>query len=87
MTTKKHTEISDAEEARIQKLIASDPESPELTDAQIAAAKPFAEAFPEVAQTMRKNLGGRPKSASPKVGSGRSCQIQGNGTGLAEPHQ
>jgi len=45
MTAKKHTEISDAEEARIQKMIASDPDSPELTDDQIAAAKPFAEAF------------------------------------------
>lgn len=67
MTAKKHTEISDAEEARIQKMIASDPDSPELTDDQIAKAKPFAEAFPEVAQKMRKNVGGRPKSASPKV--------------------
>lgn len=67
MTAKKHTRVSDAEEARIQKLIASDPDSPELTDAQIAAAKPFAEAFPEITQKMRKNVGGRPKSASPKV--------------------
>ena len=67
MTAKKHTEISDAEEARIQKMMASDPDSPELTDDQIAAAKPFSEAFPEVAQKMRTNVGGRPKSTSPKM--------------------
>jgi len=67
MTDKKHTLISDAEEARIQKMIASDPDSPELTDDQIASAKPFAEAFPEIARKMRNNVGGRPKSASPKV--------------------
>ncbi len=67
MTAKKHTKTSDADEARVQKLIASDPDSPELTDAQIASAKPFTEAFPEIAQKMRKNVGGRPKSASPKV--------------------
>ena len=67
MTAKKHTEISDAEEARIQKMIASDPDSPELTDAQTASAKPFAEAFPKIAQKMRKNVGGRPSSATPKV--------------------
>lgn len=67
MTAKKHTKISAAEEARIQKMIASDPDSPELTDAQIASAKPFAKAFPEIAQKMRKNVGGRPKSTSPKV--------------------
>ena len=66
MTDKKHTLISDAEEARIQKMIASDPDSPELTDDDIASAKPFAEAFPKIAETMRRNVGGRPKSANPK---------------------
>lgn len=66
MTAKKHTQISDAEEARIQKMIASDPDSPELTDDDIASAKPFAEAFPAIAETMGRNVGGRPKSANPK---------------------
>ena len=66
MTNKKHTLISDAEEARIQKMIASDPDSPELTDDDMASAKPFAEAFPKIAETMRRNVGGRPKSANPK---------------------
>ena len=32
MTDKKHKPISDAEEARIQKMIASDPDAPEATD-------------------------------------------------------
>lgn len=66
MTDKKHTLISDAEEARIQKMITSDPDSPELTEADMASAKPFAEAFPQIAETMRRNVGGRPKSANPK---------------------
>lgn len=67
MTAKKHTPISDTEEARIQKMIASDPDAPEATDAQTAKAKPFAEAFPALAENMRKNVGGRPRSATPKV--------------------
>lgn len=67
MTEKKHKPISDAEEARIQKMIASDPDAPEATDEQIAEAKPFAEAFPALANKMRKNVGGRPRSVNPKV--------------------
>ncbi|MDF2117997.1 BrnA antitoxin family protein [Roseiarcaceae bacterium H3SJ34-1] len=58
--------LSNEEEARIQKLIGSDPDAPEATDAQLAKAGPFAEVFPELADTMRKNLGGRPKSENPK---------------------
>jgi uncharacterized protein (DUF4415 family) len=67
MTNRKHTPISDAEEARIQRMIASDPDAPEATDEQMAKAKPFAEAFPALAGNMRKNVGGRPRSANPKV--------------------
>ncbi|QKK34222.1 BrnA antitoxin family protein (plasmid) [Rhizobium indicum] len=59
--------ISDAEEAKIQRQIASDPDAPEATDEQLAKAKPFAEALPELAESIRKNLGGRPKSDNPKV--------------------
>lgn len=29
--------------------------------------KPFSEAFPVLADAMRKNVGGRPKSKNPKV--------------------
>lgn len=56
-----------SDEALIQRMIASDPDAPEVTDEQAAQAKPFAEAFPALAETMRKNLGGRPKSTNPKV--------------------
>lgn len=59
--------ISDAEEQRIQAMIAEDPDAPEVTDEQMARAKPFGEAFPALAEKMRRNVGGRPKSANPKV--------------------
>ncbi|TPG13587.1 BrnA antitoxin family protein [Sphingomonas oligophenolica] len=60
------TKISDAEEARVQQMIASDPDAPEATDQQLADARPFAEAFPDLAAKMRKNVGGRPRSDNPK---------------------
>ncbi|MGV6871130.1 BrnA antitoxin family protein [Pseudochelatococcus sp. B33] len=41
-------------------------DSPEATDEQLAQARPFAEAFPELAAETRKNLGGRSTSANPK---------------------
>ena len=67
MTVKKTTPIMDAEEANIQRMIARDPDAPEATDDQLAQARPFTEAFPALAANMRKNLGGRPRSANPKV--------------------
>jgi uncharacterized protein (DUF4415 family) len=54
-------------EEEIQRMIASDPDAPEVTDEQIAQAKPFDDAFPALADTMRKNIGGRPKSDNPKI--------------------
>lgn len=41
-------------------------DSPALTKADLAKAKPFSEVFPELAEKMRKNLGGRPPLARPK---------------------
>ena len=38
--------LSDTEEARIQEIIAADPDDGEPTDERLALAKPFAEAFP-----------------------------------------
>ena len=55
---------SDAEEARIQAMIASDPDAPEATDDQLAQARPFSEALPALAEALRR--GGRPRSESPK---------------------
>ncbi|WP_343504778.1 BrnA antitoxin family protein [Alloyangia pacifica] len=54
-------------EAKVQAMIASDPDAPEATDAQLAQAKPFTEAFPALAKKMRKSAGGRPKASNPKV--------------------
>ena len=42
-------------------------DSPELTDEELAQARPFVEVFPELAEKMRKSIAGRPKSANPKV--------------------
>lgn len=61
MTRKKLTE------EQIQRMIASDPDAPEATNEQLAQAKPFDEVFPALADDMRKNVGGRPKSENPKV--------------------
>lgn len=58
--------LTDEEEAEIQRQIASDPDAPELTDEQLAQARPFAEVFPELAEKMRRNIGGRPKLENPK---------------------
>lgn len=41
-------------------------DSPPLTAEEIAQARPFAEVFPELAEKMRKNLGGRPPAEMPK---------------------
>lgn len=49
--------VSDAEEARIQTGIAADPDAPEATDEQLAQARPFAEAFPELAANLRRSRG------------------------------
>ncbi|MCF3934328.1 BrnA antitoxin family protein [Acuticoccus sp. M5D2P5] len=54
-------------EEQVQRMIASDPDAPEITDEQIKHAKPFADAFPALAQKMRKSAGGRPRSTATKV--------------------
>lgn len=54
-------------EEQIKRMIASDPDAPEATEDELAQAKPFSEAFPALADAMRKNIGGRPKAENPKV--------------------
>ena len=49
--------ISDDEEARVQAMIAADPDDGDLTDGQLAQARP-----------LRRSAAGRPPSAGPKVG-------------------
>jgi uncharacterized protein (DUF4415 family) len=43
--------LSDAEEARIQAGIAADPDNPEWTAQDFRRAKPFAKAFPSLAES------------------------------------
>lgn len=57
--------LTDKQEANIQRKIASDPDAPEATDEQIAQAKPFAEAFPELMDSIRRSRG-RPVLENPK---------------------
>ena len=52
--------LTDDEEAEIQRMIASDPDNPELTDEQIGGLRPFAEVLPALADSVRRGPG-RPK--------------------------
>lgn len=60
--------LTDEEEAEIQRMIASDPDNPELTDEQIAQAKPFREVFPDLAASIDRELArrGRPPVENPR---------------------
>ncbi len=42
--------LSDAEEAEMQRMIASDPDAPEATDEELAHGKSFRDAFPDLAK-------------------------------------
>ncbi|MFD1328197.1 BrnA antitoxin family protein [Mycoplana ramosa] len=57
--------ITDEEEARIQKAIAQDPDNPEWTEEDFKQARPFAEAFPDLMESIRRARG-RPPVARPK---------------------
>lgn len=62
--------ISDEDEARIQSMISSDPENPELTDTEIASLKPATEVLPRAffkGIEEARRLRGRPKMEAPKV--------------------
>lgn len=58
--------LTDKEEAEIQRMIAADPDSPELTDAQLAKGKPFKEALPELYASIQRARG-RPRLDNPKA--------------------
>lgn len=57
--------LTDEEEAEIQREIADDPDSAEATDEELARARPFAEALPELMESIRRARG-RPSVARPK---------------------
>lgn len=60
--------LTEKEEAEIQRMIASDHDAPEATDEQMAQAKPFREAFPDLAKSIDREIArrGRPKADAPK---------------------
>jgi uncharacterized protein (DUF4415 family) len=58
--------LTDAEEAEIQKMIASDPDNPEATDDELKEFRPFREVYPDIAEAIDRKLAGRPKSETPK---------------------
>lgn len=47
--------ISDAEEASIQAMIVADPDDEDSTEDQLAQARPFADVFPDLAETLRRS--------------------------------
>ena len=49
-----HRGLDDAEEAEVQKQIASDPDDGEATDLDLAQARPFAEALPELIESIQR---------------------------------
>ncbi|SFI56663.1 Uncharacterized conserved protein, DUF4415 family [Phyllobacterium sp. CL33Tsu] len=57
--------LTDREEAEIQRQIAADPDDSEATDEQLAQAKPFREALPELYASIQRARG-RPKADAPK---------------------
>ena len=57
--------ITDEEEAEIQQQITEDPDDWEATDEQLAQAKPFAEVFPDLMESIRRSRG-RPAVANPR---------------------
>jgi uncharacterized protein (DUF4415 family) len=58
-------EWTDRHEAELKRQIAEDPDSWESTDEELARAKPFAEAFPDLAESIRRSRG-RPPAENPK---------------------
>lgn len=58
-------DLTDEEEAAIQRQIAVDPDHPEMTDEEAAQARPFAEAFPALMASIERKRG-RPRVDHPK---------------------
>lgn len=63
--------LTEAEEAEIQSMIASDPDAPEATDAELTEARPFAAVFPDLSASIDREIArrgpGRPPVEAPKV--------------------
>ena len=57
--------LTDEEEAEIQKQIASDPDDSDVTDEELAQARPFKDVFPDLYKKIERARG-RPKLEKPK---------------------
>lgn len=57
--------LTDEEEAEIQRMIASDPDNPELTEKQLSQMRPFKEVFPDLYESILRSRG-RPRVEKPK---------------------
>ncbi len=57
--------LTDEEEAEIQRMIASDPDNPELTEEQLAQMRPFKEVFPDLYESIQRSRG-RPRVEKPR---------------------
>ena len=64
-TLKKLPPLADAEEAEIQAQIAADPDDWVSTPEELTQAKPFAEVFPDLMESIRRARG-RPPVAHPR---------------------
>lgn len=64
-TNRKIRALTDAEERKIQNGIAADPDNPEWTEEDFKNARPFAEVFPDLAESIRRSRG-RPAVDMPK---------------------
>ncbi|NGO52890.1 BrnA antitoxin family protein [Allomesorhizobium camelthorni] len=57
--------LTDEEEAEIQKQIAADPDDSDVTDGELAQARPFKDVFPDLYKKIERARG-RPKLEKPK---------------------
>jgi uncharacterized protein (DUF4415 family) len=63
--TRKKFKLTEKEEIALQKQIAADEDAQEASDVNLAQAKPFADAFPDLMETIRRGRG-RPAVANPR---------------------
>lgn len=57
-------DLTDAEEAEIQRQIALDPDDEDVTDAQLGTGKPFRQSFPDLYASIQRARG-RPRADKP----------------------
>ncbi|WP_029606236.1 BrnA antitoxin family protein [Kozakia baliensis] len=73
---KKLKSLKGIPEERVQEMIASDPDSPELTDDELAAMRPFAEVLPDLAAKMKNGVTQRPVGRPPAAQKKASVSLR-----------